>query len=135
MPHYLIANPPPQVFYSHLAIGILAVSAIIAVFVRKRPGFGWRNLLRLCIIMLLAGPLAGAWAACIAIVFGAVCPQDRWWLASVLTELGAIAGLIAVAITGVVGVVRLLEYGARQKSRLAQAARGVPETDERERSE
>jgi MFS family permease len=111
MRFFLIANPPPNVFYGGLLIGVTVVAAIIAAFLGSKRRLGWRRLLGLCVLTLILGPLAGAGLAGLAVAFGDVNPLDKWRLISSLTILGTVAGVIATILMGIIGGIRLMRWG------------------------
>jgi ABC-type glycerol-3-phosphate transport system permease component len=126
MRFFLIANPPPSVFYGGLLIGVAVVAAILAAFLGSKHRFGWHRLLGLCVLALILGPLAGASLAGLAIVLGGVNPLDRWWLLSSLTILGTVAGVMATILMGIIGGIRLMGRGCACRHEHGGTAKSPP---------
>lgn len=107
----LIANPPLLQLFSGLLVGLLIVAVITDLFLRRKPGLTRRGLLRLCVLILVLGPLAGVGLAGLMILFGNVHPLDRWGLVSALTIVGFVASAIASSLMGVIGTIRIQSRG------------------------
>ncbi len=102
----LFAMPPPG-YYIYLAIGLLVVFFIAAIFVTKtRVGdaLGERNRrAMLGLAAILSGPLVGTSLAWIANALGNVYPADVKITYIGYTALGGIAGLMAGVVVGATG--------------------------------
>lgn len=108
MRFFLIAMPAPGVLCGGLVIGVAVVAAILAAFLGSKPRLNWRRLVRMCVLTLILGPLAGAGSAGLAVVFGDVNPLDRWWLLSGFTIVGTVAGAIAAGLMGIIGAIQIM---------------------------
>lgn len=102
---FLIAMLPSG---AGLLIGVALAVVILMVFLGSKVRLGWPRLLRLCLLTVALGLLAGAGVALCAVVFGDVHPLDRWRLVAGIIVVGAVAGLTVAVLIGIIGAIQIM---------------------------
>jgi hypothetical protein len=98
----LIANPPPEIFFPGLLIGLMIVAGIVVVFIARTARWTRQRLLRLCVLALVLGPLIGVGVA-LPVLLGED-PSDRWSVTFSLIIVGTVAGVASAIVMGFIGV-------------------------------
>ena len=99
-------SDPVGIDSRQLLFGVIVVAIILLLwFGRSRVRCGGHRLVKLCVLAIILGPLAGACFAGLWVMFGDVDPLDRPYGIANFITLGTFAGLLVAVLMGITGMI------------------------------